>query len=160
MPERLDLKLEAPAAALSPQETQTIKATGRYLYGPPAADLAIEGDILVKPSKKDVEGYPGFQFGQADETIEPVRKPLDAATTTDADGVAQVAITLPPVTQTAKPLEASVILRLREVRWTHHRAHHHRSRRPEAAAHRHQAAVQGHRSRREADRLVRGRRAR
>ena len=114
VPERLDLKLEAPAAALSPQETQTIKATGRYLYGPPAADLAIEGDILVKPSKKDVEGYPGFQFGQAEETIEPVRKPLDAATTTDADGVAQVAITLPPVTQTAKPLEASVILRLRE----------------------------------------------
>ncbi len=114
VPERLDLKLEAPTAALSPQETQTIKATGRYLYGPPAADLAIEGDILVKPSKKDVEGYPGFQFGQADETIEPVRKPLDAATTTDADGVAQVAITLPPVTQTAKPLEASVILRLRE----------------------------------------------
>ena len=114
VPERLDLKLEAPAAALSPQETQTIKATGRYLYGPPAADLSIEGDILVKPSKKDIEGYPGFQFGQAEETIEPVRKPLDAATTTDADGVAQVAITLPPVTQTAKPLEASVILRLRE----------------------------------------------
>ena len=115
VPERLDLKLEAPAAALSPQETQTIKATGRYLYGPPAADLSIEGDILVKPSKKDIEGYPGFQFGQAEETIEPVRKPLDAATTTDADGVAQVAITLPPVTQTAKPLEASVILRLREL---------------------------------------------
>ncbi len=114
VPERLDLKLEAPAAALSPQATQTIKATGRYLYGPPAADLTIEGDILVKPSKKDVEGYPGFQFGQAEETIEPVRKPLDAATTTDANGVAQVAITLPPVTQTAKPLEASVILRLRE----------------------------------------------
>ena len=44
-----------------------------------------------------------------------MRKPLDAATTTDADGVAQVAITLPPVTQTAKPLEASVILRLREL---------------------------------------------
>ena len=43
-----------------------------------------------------------------------MRKPLDAATTTDAEGVAQVAITLPPVTQTAKPLEASVILRLRE----------------------------------------------
>ncbi|MEI9900521.1 MAG: MG2 domain-containing protein [Hyphomicrobium sp.] len=34
VPERLDLKLEPPAAALSPEETQTIKATGRYLYGP------------------------------------------------------------------------------------------------------------------------------
>jgi uncharacterized protein YfaS (alpha-2-macroglobulin family) len=114
VPERLDLKLEPPATALSPQETQTIKATGRYLYGPPAADLAIEGDIVVKASTKDVEGYPGFQFGAADETIEPVRKPLDAATTTDAQGIAQVAVTLPAVPHTAKPLEASVILRLRE----------------------------------------------
>ncbi|KAB2937372.1 MAG: alpha-2-macroglobulin family protein [Hyphomicrobium sp.] len=114
VPERLDLKLEPPAAALSPQEAQTIKATGRYLYGPPAADLAIEGDIIVKASSKDVPGYPGFQFGQADETIEPVRKPLDAATTTDANGIAEVAVTLPPVPQTSKPLEASVILRLRE----------------------------------------------
>ncbi len=114
VPERLDLKIEAPTAALAPQETQTIKATGRYLYGPPAADLAIEGDIVVRPSKKDVDGYPGFTFGQADEAIEPVRKPLEASTTTDAQGVAQVAVTLPPVTQTAKPLEANVILRLRE----------------------------------------------
>jgi uncharacterized protein YfaS (alpha-2-macroglobulin family) len=114
VPERLDLKLEPPAAALAPQETQTIKATGRYLYGPPAADLAIEGEIIVKPSGKDVPGYAGFQFGQADETVEPVQKPLDTATTTDAEGIAEVAVSLPPVPQTAKPLEASVILRLRE----------------------------------------------
>ncbi len=114
VPERLDLKLEAPTAALSPQQTQIIKATGRYLYGPPAADLAIEGDILVRASSKGLADYPEFQFGQADESIEPVRKPLDAATTTDAEGIAQVSVALPPVPQTAKPLEASVILRLRE----------------------------------------------
>lgn len=114
VPERLDLKLEPPAVALSPQETQNIKATGRYLYGPPAADLAIEGDIVVKPSGKDLEGYPGYQFGQADESIDPVRKPLDATTSTDAEGNAQVAITLPAIPHTAKPLEANVILRLRE----------------------------------------------
>ncbi|MEI9900782.1 MAG: MG2 domain-containing protein [Hyphomicrobium sp.] len=114
VPERLDLKLEPPTAALTPQETQTVKATGRYLYGPPAADLAIEGDIIVKASGKDLPGYPGFQFGPSDEVIEPVRKPLDAATVTDAQGIAQVAISLPAVPKTAKPLEASVSLRLRE----------------------------------------------
>ena len=86
VPERLDLKLEPPAGALIPGETQIIKAAGRYLYGPPAQDLAIEGDIVVKPSGKGVEGYAGYQFGQADESIEPVRKPLDAAATTDARG--------------------------------------------------------------------------
>ena len=56
VPERLDLKLEPPTAALSPDETQTIKAFGRYLYGPPAEGLAIEGDIVVKPSNAGRRG--------------------------------------------------------------------------------------------------------
>jgi alpha-2-macroglobulin len=114
VPERLDLKLEPPAAALAPQVAQTIKATGRYLYGPPATNLAIEGDIVVKPSGADVPGYAGFAFGQADETLEPVRKSLDEVITTDKDGKADIAITLPQIPHTAKQLEASVMLRLRE----------------------------------------------
>jgi alpha-2-macroglobulin len=114
VPERLDLKLEAPSAALAPEETQTIKAAGRYLYGPPAQNLAIEGDIIVRPSNKDVAGYAGYQFGAAEEHVDPVRKPLDAEVITDAEGKAEIAVSLPPVPRTAKPLEASVILRLRE----------------------------------------------
>ncbi len=114
VPERLDLKLEPPVAALTPGETATIKAAGRYLYGPPAEGLAIEGDIIVKPSNKDVEGFAGFQFGQADEGVDPVRKPLDAEATTDAQGNAEIAVTLPQIPHTAKPLEANVLLRLRE----------------------------------------------
>jgi hypothetical protein len=114
VPERLELTLEPPAAALAPEETQIIKATGRYLYGPPAEGLAIEGDIVVRPSGKDVAGLAGFQFGQADESVDPVRKPLDATTSTDAAGNAAIAVTLPPIPHTAKPLEANVILRLRE----------------------------------------------
>jgi len=114
VPERLDLKLEPPAVALSPDEAQTIKAFGRYLYGPPAEGLTIEGDIVVKSSSADVEGFPGYQFGQADESIDPVRKSLDLAATTDAQGKADIAVTLPQVSHTARPLEANVILRLRE----------------------------------------------
>ncbi len=114
VPERLDLKIEPPAAALSPGETETIKASGRYLYGPPAEGLAIEGDIVVKPSNKDAEGFPGFQFGEADESVDPVRQPLDATATTDAQGNADIAVALPQIPHTAKPLEANVILRLRE----------------------------------------------
>jgi uncharacterized protein YfaS (alpha-2-macroglobulin family) len=114
VPERLDLTLEPPAGALTPGEAQSIKASGRYLYGPPAEGLAIEGDIVVKPSGKDVAGYPGFQFGQADESIEPVRQPLEASTTTDAQGNADIVVALPQIPHTAKPLEANVMLRLRE----------------------------------------------
>ncbi|HEX9882246.1 MAG TPA: MG2 domain-containing protein, partial [Hyphomicrobium sp.] len=114
VPERLDLKLEPPTAALTPGETETIKASGRYLYGPPAEGLAIEGDVVVRLSNKDVAGFPGFAFGQADESVDPVRQPLDATATTDASGNADIAVALPQIPHTAKPLEANVILRLRE----------------------------------------------
>jgi len=52
VPERLDLKLEAASVAIEPETGGTIKLNGRYLYGPPAANLSVEGDIVVKPSDK------------------------------------------------------------------------------------------------------------
>ena len=114
VPERLDLTLEAPEAALKPGETGIIKAAGRYLYGPPAADLDIEGDIVVRPSARGVKGYAGFQFGEADESVQQVRQSLETATVTDNDGKADVVVALPAIPKTAKPIEANVILRLRE----------------------------------------------
>jgi alpha-2-macroglobulin len=114
VPERLDLTLTPPAASLVPGQTATIKAAGRYLYGPPAENLAIEGEVVVRPSGKDVAGFPGYQFGQAGESIDPVRASLEATPRTDAEGNADIAVALPPIQRTAKPLEAQVILRLRE----------------------------------------------
>ncbi len=114
VPERLDLKLDAASAVLSIDATATLKVAGRYLYGPPAASLAIEGDIVVKPATKDVEGFAGYRFGQNDEKIAPVRKPLEGLPATAADGTAVLQVSLPPVTKTARPLEADVIVRLRE----------------------------------------------
>jgi alpha-2-macroglobulin len=114
VPERLDLKLEAISKTLVPEEVGKIALTGKYLYGPPAANLAVEGEIVVRPSTKDVAGFPGYQFGQADEKITLVRKPLEALPATDAQGLAQLPVMLPPIARTARPLDADVILRLRE----------------------------------------------
>jgi len=114
VPERLELKLEAGSPALKVQEPGTVKLAGRYLYGPPAAGLAIEGEIAVKASSKDVSGFAGYRFGLADEQISPVRKPLEALPVTNAEGMADVAVRLPPLPRTSRPLEADVILKLRE----------------------------------------------
>lgn len=114
VPERLDLVLTEGAGKLAPEETKTIDVAGRFLYGPPAAGMALEGDIVVKPSAKDLEGYEGYRFGEADETVSPVRQPLENLPSTDDAGKAALAVTLPAVTKTAKPLEANVIVRLRE----------------------------------------------
>ena len=114
VPERLDLTLTEGAGRLAPNETKTIALAGRYLYGPPAAGLAVEGDIVVRPSAKDLEGYTGYIFGQTDETVSPVRQPLEGLPLTDDAGKAALAVALPAVTRTARPLEANVIVRLRE----------------------------------------------
>jgi uncharacterized protein YfaS (alpha-2-macroglobulin family) len=114
VPERLELKLEPVAEALTPQQSGTIKVAGRYLYGPPAAGLAVEGDIAVRPAPREVPGFVGYKFGLADEQFSPVRKPLEQLPATDADGKAEIAVELPAYAKTSLPLEADVIVRLRE----------------------------------------------
>ena len=114
LPERLDLTLSAPTPRLTVDAPASIDIAGRYLYGPPAADLAIEGEIVVKPSTRDLEGLAGYRFGLVDEKINPVRKPLEELPVTGKDGKAKLAITLPPIDKTARSLEADVLIRLRE----------------------------------------------
>ena len=114
VPERLELKLEAGTASLTPQEAGKVRLNGRYLYGPPAAGLAIEGEIVVKASGKDVPGFAGYRFGLADEQISPVRKPLEQLPVTDGEGKAEIGVQLPALTRTNRPLEADVIVKLRE----------------------------------------------
>lgn len=114
VPERLEMKLTPAAGALKPEQPLQVTLDGRYLYGPPAANLAVEGDIVVKSSAKDVAGFPGYKFGMADDKFSTVRKPLEGLPATDADGKAVLPIQLPAVTKTARPLEADLLIRLRE----------------------------------------------
>ncbi len=112
-PERLDMTLTAPEGPLQPEQTKSIKVDGKYLYGPPAADLGLEGDIIVKPAGA-LPGYEGYQFGLSDEAINPVRQPLENLVNTRADGKAEVPVLLPAIPDTARPLQAQVLLRLKE----------------------------------------------
>jgi uncharacterized protein YfaS (alpha-2-macroglobulin family) len=114
VPERLDMKLSSDVKALSPDENQTIKADGHYLYGPPAADLGLEGEVVVRASNKDVPGYAGYVFGQADEFVNPARQPLASNLAMDKDGKAAIPIALPQLPRTPKPLEAAISVKLRE----------------------------------------------
>ncbi len=114
VPERLELKLEPAVTALTPEIPGTVNLSGRYLYGPPAAGLAIEGEIAVKAMTRDVPGFAGYKFGAADEPFTPIRKPIESLPATDGEGRAVVQVLLPPFARTNKPLEADVILKLRE----------------------------------------------
>ncbi len=113
VPERLDMTLAAESKIARRGESFSIAADGKFLYGPPAADLALEGEVIVKPSSGSPD-HPGFQFGQADELVTPVRTQLTDLPRTDEQGHAVITATLPKLKKTAKPLEARVILRLAE----------------------------------------------
>lgn len=114
VPERLDMKLEAADKSLAPGARTIVNADGRYLYGPPAAALGLEGEVVVRLSGKDVAGFPGYSFGQADDFVNPVREALDSNLITDASGKAAIPVALPAIPKTARPLEADVTIRLRE----------------------------------------------
>ena len=114
VPERLELKLASAANSIAVNETARLSVAGRYLYGPPAAGLDMEAEIIVKAQTGDVAGFPGYRFGLADERITAVRRPLEELPQTDAQGKAEIAFRLPPVTRTARPLEVDILVRLRE----------------------------------------------
>ncbi|MCV0368237.1 alpha-2-macroglobulin [Filomicrobium sp.] len=114
VPERLDMTLSPKSASIGVNDPATIAVTGRYLYGPPAAGLKMEGDVIVRTSSSGVPGYSGYRFGQSDEEITPVRESLNEIATTSQKGEADLSISLPKVVKTAKPLEAKVLVRLAE----------------------------------------------
>ena len=114
VPEKLELKLAPAQPALQPEVAGTINVSGRYLYGPPAAGLAAEGEIVVKAAAKEPEGFAGYRFGLADEKITPVRKPIENIPATNAKGELPLEVTLPAIPRTAKPLVADIIVKLRE----------------------------------------------
>ena len=114
VPERMELSLDPEGKSVASDRAARIRLDGRYLYGAPAADLAVEGDVTLRPLTGDLEGFAGYRFGLADEKVTPVRRPLLELPRTDADGKARLAVPLPPVPETTRPLEAQVAIRLRE----------------------------------------------
>ncbi|MEO0620537.1 MAG: MG2 domain-containing protein, partial [Pseudomonadota bacterium] len=114
VPERLSLALTPDATSVSPSASTNIALTGRYLYGPPAADLTVEGDVTVRLRSQGRPGWKGYTFGLDDEAVAPVRANLAELPRTDKTGRATLPLTLPALPRTARPLEARVNVRLRE----------------------------------------------
>ena len=114
VPERLSLDLKPEGDVIRSGQGARIAVTGRYLYGPPAAGLGLEGEIVVRAAKGDLPGFPGYRFGKTAEKFPAVREPLEALGNTGENGETVVAANLPRLPKTTQPLEADVIVRLRE----------------------------------------------
>jgi len=109
-PERLTFDLDSAAGVIDPEDPAPIAVDARFLYGAPAAELAVEGEVQVKPVSS-LAGYEGYRFGLESETFEPVGGALPASKTDD-QGKAEVALTLPDLPPTSKPLQANLHVRV------------------------------------------------
>ncbi len=109
-PERLALALASSAALLDPADPAPLAVDVRFLYGAPAPNLALEGEVLVRATDV-LAAHPRFRFGLASEEVESMQRAFPAAET-DADGKARLIPALPELMPTSRPLEAELRVRV------------------------------------------------
>jgi len=112
LPERIDFTLALPDGPIRLGDTPNMMVEAKYLFGAPGADLAIEGDVILRAAK-GLAAFPGYQFGRADEPFS-TRIEGFGGTVTDAAGSADVPLTMADVPDPARPLELVVVTRIAE----------------------------------------------
>ncbi|MDT8857489.1 alpha-2-macroglobulin family protein [Paracoccaceae bacterium Fryx2] len=113
LPERIDFDLTLADGPLRPGAVAPLTVDARYLFGAPGADLAIEGEVLVREAK-DLAAWPGYVFGRQDEPFNARMESLPGGVRTDASGQAVLDMALPAVEAADRPLEARVTVRVAE----------------------------------------------
>ncbi len=114
VPDRVEFDMETEAKSISPDAPVSVNIEGRFLYGAPAAGLAMEGDLTVKPVRTRA-GFEGYVFGLEDEEAEEtIREALEDLAPLDEAGKVKLDVSLGEVPSTTQWLEATLSLRLRE----------------------------------------------
>ena len=112
LPERIDFDLSLADQPLLLQGIPELTVDAKYLFGAPGADLAVEGEVLLRATK-EVPGFPGYVFGPQDEPFSAMLETFGAERT-DADGKVTLSPALPQVADPMRPLEARFTVRVAE----------------------------------------------
>jgi len=115
IPERIEFDLSAKEKMIKAEIPVELKVAGKFLYGAPASGLQLEGDMVVAPAASGRPGYPGYQFGVADEeTASNERTPIESLPEADANGVATFPVSLAKAPTSTRPQEAQIFIRMVE----------------------------------------------
>ncbi|MGB6120004.1 MAG: alpha-2-macroglobulin family protein [Mesorhizobium sp.] len=123
-PDRIEFDLTSDQKEISVGQTAILDVDGRYLYGAPAADMSLEGEIVVSTTRS-WQKFPGYVFGLADEgasgdeddegdNAQSTRIELSDLPVTDEDGKAQIEVTVDQVPSTTRLLSGAVSVRMTE----------------------------------------------
>ena len=114
VPERLEFDLTSNDKVMKVDAPAQLKVDGHFLYGAPASNLQLEGDMLVAPAAER-PGFPGYQFGVADgETTSNERTPIENLPQSDANGVATFPVSLAKPPTSTRPQQAQFFIRMAE----------------------------------------------
>ena len=114
IPERIDFEITSKDKQIKVDAPVELKVDGHFLYGAPASDLQLEGDMLVAPADER-PGFAGYQFGVADEeNASNERTPIENLPESDANGVATFPVSLAKPPTSTRPQEAQIFIRMAE----------------------------------------------
>ncbi|MBL4892967.1 MAG: alpha-2-macroglobulin family protein, partial [Rhizobiaceae bacterium] len=114
IPDRTEFELTSTTTRFSESIPADISLDGKFLYGAPASELKLEGDIRASMVRTR-EGFSGYQFGLGDETNSGGSVfALADLPKTDVDGHAEFKAYLGTLPATTRPIEASITVRMRE----------------------------------------------
>ena len=114
LPEKTDFTMVPVEAAIKVGQAMAVDIKGRYLYGAPAANLVLEGEVVVG-TKRDRKGYEGYLFGLAvDDEGSTQRIVLEDLEPLNNEGESTFEILLNKIAVTTRPQNAQVVVRMRE----------------------------------------------
>ena len=114
IPDRTDMTLTPDGDVVAVGDSATGAIEGRYLYGAPAAGLALSGDILVRETRK-MDGFEGYLFGLAEEEDTGIERiPLGPLPALDAEGKGQYDFSLGALRASTRPKIADLVVRMQE----------------------------------------------
>ncbi|MER9363856.1 alpha-2-macroglobulin family protein [Mesorhizobium sp. M0500] len=114
VPDRIEFDLSSDKQEIAQGETANITVDGRFLYGAPAAGLALEGELTLSTAR-DWDRFKGYSFGLADEqSAEPTVTPFTGLPVVGEDGKATFPVSVDQLPSTTKLVDAKVTVRMRE----------------------------------------------
>jgi uncharacterized protein YfaS (alpha-2-macroglobulin family) len=113
VPDRIEFDLTTKADRLSQGTPAEMNVDGRFLYGAPASNLDLDGDVTIAVAKNR-PGFAGYQFGLADDETDATKQALDDLPSTDDAGKATFNVNLDKLPSSTHPLQANVTLRMNE----------------------------------------------
>ncbi len=114
IPNRIEFDLKTVSDKASMGEGARLAVDGRYLFGAPTAGLDLEANISVSTNDAPFPQWQGYSFGLTDERVDTVQTTAEGLPQTDINGHADLALRLPQLPATTRPLKADIAVRMRE----------------------------------------------